>query len=270
MPASIILSLGALAALVPASILAVRRGAPPRTEPGALFWLLLLVAVAGPLAWTVAQLGPEWHTGFSTALWVTVAASAAVFAALTLVERQAWRLTPLVLAYLFLVGVIAMLWQHAPERPLPAGVPASWLGVHIASSVLTYALLTVAAAAGLAVLLQERALKARRPTALTHLLPSVADCDRIQVRLLIASEIVLGIGLVTGIATLYLSSGRLLAFDHKTLFSILAFVVIGGLLAAHRHAGFRGRRAAHFILLGYLLLSLAYPGVKFVTDVLLA
>ena len=71
-------------------------------------------------------------------------------------------------------------------------------------------------------------------------------------------------------ATLYLTSGRLLALDHKIAFSILAFLVIGGLLVAHRHAGIRGRRAAHFILLGYLLLSLAYPGVKFVTDVLLA
>ena len=269
MPVSILFGLGALASLVPASVLAVRRGAPPRGAPGPLFWLLLLVAVVGPLAWAVVQLAPEWHTGFSTALWVTVAASVVVFAALSLVEREAWRLTPLVLAYLFLVGVIAMLWQHAPERPLAPQLPPAWLGVHIAASVLTYALLTIAAMAGLAVLLQERALKARRPTALTHLLPSVADCDRIQVRLLIASEAVLGVGILTGITTLYLASGHLLALDHKTTFSILAFLVIGGLLAAHRHAGIRGRRAAHFILLGYLLLSLAYPGVKFVTDVLL-
>jgi len=270
MAASVVFSLGALASLVPASIVAVRRGTPPRAAPGTLFWLLLVLAVCGPLAWTVAQLAPEWRTGFSTALWITVAASIVVFAALSLVERQAWRLTPLVLCYLFLVGLVALLWQHEPERPLTLHAPVAWLGVHIAASVLTYALLTIAAAAGLAVLLQERALKARRPTALTHLLPSVADCDRIQVRLLIASEAVLGIGLITGMTTLYLASGRLLALDHKTTFSILAFVVIGGLLAAHRHAGIRGRRAAHFILLGYLLLSLAYPGVKFVTDVLLS
>jgi ABC-type uncharacterized transport system permease subunit len=270
MAVSVVLSLGALASLVPASIEAVRRGTPPRAAPGSLFWLLLVLAILGPLAWTAAQLMPEWRTGFSTSLWITVAASIVVFAALSLVERQAWRLTPLVLAYLFLVGVVAMLWQNEPERPLTLHAPVAWLGVHIAVSVLTYALLTVAAAAGLAVLLQERALKARRPTALTHLLPSVADCDRIQVNLLIASEVVLGLGLLTGIATLYLSSGQLLAFDHKTVFSILAFLVIGGLLAAHRRAGLRGRRAAYFILLGYLLLSLAYPGVKFVTDVLLA
>ncbi len=34
--------------------------------------------------------------------------------------------------------------------------------------------------------------------------------------------------------------------------------------------GIRGRRAARWALLAYLLLTLAYPGVKFVTDVLMA
>jgi ABC-type uncharacterized transport system permease subunit len=45
--------------------------------------------------------------------------------------------------------------------------------------------------------------------------------------------------------------------------------VIAALLAAHYRTGIRGRRAARYMLLGYLLLTLAYPGVKFVTDVLI-
>jgi ABC-type uncharacterized transport system permease subunit len=32
----------------------------------------------------------------------------------------------------------------------------------------------------------------------------------------------------------------------------------------------RGRQAARFVLLAYLLVTLAYPGVKFVRDVILA
>ena len=64
--------------------------------------------------------------------------------------------------------------------------------------------------------------------------------------------------------------GRFIDFDHKSLLSILAFVVIGALLYAHRRTGVRGRRAASYVLLAYLLLTLAYPGVKFVTDVLVA
>ena len=80
----------------------------------------------------------------------------------------------------------------------------------------------------------------------------------------------LGIGVVSGMATQYLMSGRLLVFDHKTTLSLLAFVVIGALLLLHWRTGLRGRQAIRLVLTAYLLLTLAYPGVKFVRDVLLA
>jgi ABC-type uncharacterized transport system permease subunit len=68
----------------------------------------------------------------------------------------------------------------------------------------------------------------------------------------------------------YFLGGGLLPFTHKTLFSLAAFVVIGALLIARNRRGIRGRQAARLALLAYLLLTLAYPGVKFVTDVVLA
>ena len=190
--------------------------------------------------------------------------------ALAAVSAHAWRLTPLLLPYLLLLGVIATVWAQAPERPMPPAAPAGWLGVHIAVSLLTYALLTIAAVAGLSVVLREWALRRKRPAGLTSLLPSAADCEELQFRLLVAGEAVLGAGLLSGIATQYGADGRLIEFDHKTLLSVLAFILIGGLLFAHARTGVRGRRAAHYALLAYLLLTLAYPGVKFVTDVLLA
>jgi ABC-type uncharacterized transport system permease subunit len=54
------------------------------------------------------------------------------------------------------------------------------------------------------------------------------------------------------------------------LLAIAAFLVLAGLLLAQRRWGLRGRRAARYVLVVYLLLTLAYPGVKFVTDVILA
>ena len=81
---------------------------------------------------------------------------------------------------------------------------------------------------------------------------------------------VMAFGLVTGMAVQYFATGTLLEFDHKTLFSLLTFAVISLLLFARYRRGLRGRRAARLVLLAYLLLTIAYPGVKFVTDVLLA
>ena len=55
-----------------------------------------------------------------------------------------------------------------------------------------------------------------------------------------------------------------------TEFGALVNVCLVVLLIADRRTGVRGRRAARYVLLAYLLLTLAYPGVKFVTDVVLA
>jgi len=129
--------------------------------------------------------------------------------------------------------------------------------------------LTLAAIAGLSVLLQERALKSKQPTRLTRSLPSVADSESLQIHLLAVSAVVLGIGLITGMAMEWLERGVLLVFDHKILLSLLSFAVICALLVAHYRTGMRGRRAARLVLLAYLLLTLGYPGVKFVTEVLL-
>ena len=41
------------------------------------------------------------------------------------------------------------------------------------------------------------------------------------------------------------------------------------LLFLHYRTGLRGRATTRVVLLAYLLLTLGYPGVKFVTDILM-
>ncbi len=261
------MSLSALVALVPASVWSFK-GASSRRDP--VFWAVLCAATAGPAAVSVVQLMGPWQSGFSLALWMSIAASMAIFVGLSLSVREAWRLAPLLAPYLLLLGILATLWSNAAPGPPLTLRPDTWLALHIAISVATYGLCTLAAVAGAAVLVQERAIKRKRPSALTHRLPSVADASRLQGRLLAASAVVLGLGIVSGMAKQYLTTGHLVEFDHKTLLSILAFAVIALLLFLHRRSGLRGQRAARLVLLAYLLLTLAYPGVKFVTGVLLA
>lgn len=277
MPDNLLFSLAALLTLVPASVLTYRRATPrgrdgqvrPQPARDRLFWALLALAVAGPGIWAVAQLGGAWRTGLSTALWVTIAVCMVLFAGLAATTRSAWRLAPLLLPYLVVMAVFATAFVRTPDPVLSAPVPSVWIDLHIAVSVVTYGLATLAAVAGLAAFLQEQALKRKRPTPLTRVLPPMAESEALQVRLLIASEVVLGLGLITGVAVTYVEYGMLLRIDHKTLLSLASFAVIGLLLVAHAATGVRGRRAARLVLLAYLLLTLAYPGVKFVTDVLI-
>lgn len=263
---STVLTYSAFLALVPATILPFRR--PPARD--ALFWGLLAVAIAGPVVWIWTMFAPGWRTGLAPALWITIAASLTVFALLSAAMRDVWRLAPLLLPYMLVIALLAALWIHQPERPLVEQAPGVWVRFHILISVVTYGLLTIGAIAGFAVILQERALKRKRPGGFVRLLPSVADGERIQVSLLAGGAVVLGCGLVSGMAAEYYLSGQLIVLSHKTALSLMTFAVIVVLLLVHARTGIRGRRAARYVLAAYLLITLAYPGVKFVTDVVLA
>src|SRR5258708_6770714 len=242
MSSSLLLSLIALEALVPAAVAPVMRGDALAASRDGIYWALLAVAIAGPALWIWTQLGSAWRTGLAPALWLSIAVSLVLFAIVSALSRVAWRLSPLLLGYLFLLGVLATIWQHAPERPLSAHPPAAWLQAHILVAISAYGLLT---------------------------LPSVAEGERLQIRLLMASEAVLAVALITGMTIEWLERRRLLVLDHKTVLSIATFAVIALLLWLHHRGGLSFRRGARYLLLAYLLLTLAYPGVKFVTDVLI-
>lgn len=58
-------------------------------------------------------------------------------------------------------------------------------------------------------------------------------------------------------------------WDHKTVFSLLGWLVLAGLLAGRQAFGWRGRLATRGLYAGALLLLLAYVGSRFVLEVLL-
>lgn len=266
MSTELLLNIGAVLALVPASLMASKTA----KDRDVLHWLLLSVAVIGPLTAVVVNLSGEWRTDFATSLWVTIAFSMTLFMLSTIFMQEAWRLTSLMSACMIIMGTLATVWGHAGvTQDITSGTYNLWVALHIAVSIGTYGLVTIAAVAALGAAIQERALKAKRQTTLARSLPSVADCDFIVVRLLILSEIVLAIGLLSGMALQFSENHEILALNHKSILTITAFVVIGGLLFAHFKSGLRGRKAARIVLLAYLLMTLGYPGVKFVSDVIL-
>jgi len=266
MTTSLFHNLVALLSLLPVTI-AVWRG---KAAGNGIFRVLVAVALVGPLGLVAMRYGTTWSSGLSEALWVTVLVSILLFSLVSAVAGEAWRLAGLLFPYLILLALVATIWDQAQPAGSTAGALEGWILVHILVSVITYGLLTLAAIAGLAVLLRERSMRLKRRDALSDLLPSIADSERMQIHLLIASEAVLAIGVLTGMGIQFANSGQLLVFDHKTLLTLGGFLLIGGLLFAHFRTGLRGRRAARLFLVGYLLVTLGYPGVKFIQDVLLA
>ena len=68
-------------------------------------------------------------------------------------------------------------------------------------------------------------------------------------------------------STLLAPQGRWI--EHKTVFSVLAWAVIGALLLGRRVRGWRGRQATRWLYAGAVLLLLGYAGSRFVLEVVL-
>ncbi len=268
MLSDLFLNLSAAIALLPVAIIAYRTLDDP---PGVPYWSAMLVAVTGPSVLVVSEtLTKAWSGSFSLALWITIAASVWLFALTALLAREAWRITPLLIPYLLVLGFLAMVWSGVTSTTVLSGEVDFWLQFHIAASVATYGLCTIAATAGVAVYIKERELKRKQSSRLGRLLPAVFDAEQLQLRLLALAEFVLFLGIVSGMARGYLTDGHLLSLDHKSLLSVLAFVLIGVLLLVQWRSGLYARQAARSVLIAYLLLTLAYPGVKFILDVIIA
>jgi ABC-type uncharacterized transport system permease subunit len=276
---SLVFGLSAFVSLLPATIYALTprsmgTGAVPandaETRPPGLFWLLGGVAFAGSVAWTAAQFAAGWRTGFAPSLWLIIVATLAIYAGLAAVSANARRLAGPLFAYLSLMALPAILWNGAPERPL-SGPLGSWMTAHILAAIVAYALATLAAVAGVGVLLRECALKRKSPSgvSLAARMPSVVDGERLQSRLLAATSMLLAIALMSGMAAQYGETNSLLPLTHKVVLAFVAFAVVLVLLALHTRFGIGGRRLARLLLGAYLVLAFAYPGVKFVTDVLI-
>jgi ABC-type uncharacterized transport system permease subunit len=261
----ILLNITALLAIIPAVIIPFRRSA----KKDMVFWSTIIIALCGTLVLVFQRLSIGWNTGLSSALWLTILSCMVIYAGMAKFANDSWRLSVILFPYLLVLAVLATIWNQVPDKSFVGDVHLVWIGTHILMSVGTYALITLAAVAALGASIQERALKSKIRTRLSRMLPSVAVSEGMLVRVLIASEIILGISLMTGMAVLYETTGNLLQFDHKTILTLTVFVIVSIMLVVHFRSGIRGRIANRIVLLAYLLLTLGYPGVKFITDVLL-
>lgn len=139
---------------------------------------------------------------------------------------------------------------------------------HVLTSIIAYALLTMAAVQSILVSLQDKRLRAHRPGGLLRALPSLKLMENVLLQLLIASFLLLSLSLLTGFIFLDdLFAQRLV---HKTALSILALLLLAILLVGHFRLGWRGQKAAKMTLGAYIAVLLGYSGSKFVKELLLS
>lgn len=173
------------------------------------------------------------------------------------------------------IGVLAFpgaaLWlvlqQWSDPAPVVLSAATPVIEIHIFSSLLAYAILSIAALNALVIFLQDRILHRHTPTRLLDALPPLTTMERVLFQLILAGWLVLTVSLVTGL--LFIDNLMVQHLAHKTVLSVTAWVLFGLLLLGRWRYGWRGHTAVGLTLLGMLILLLAYFGSKMVLEIIL-
>ncbi|MBJ6978277.1 cytochrome c biogenesis protein CcsA [Luteimonas sp. MC1895] len=151
---------------------------------------------------------------------------------------------------------------HRPPEPL------DWrLQLHAWMALLAYATLAVAALLAVGLWLQERALSRREIHHWLRALPPLVELETLLFRTIATGFVLLGATLLTGI--LFVDDLLAQHLLHKTVLSLLSWLVFGVLLLGRWRKGWRGRTAVHWTLAAMALLVLAFFGSKFVLELVL-
>ncbi len=223
----------------------------------ALAWLLHGAALS------LTLLGEHPYFGFAPAMSVTAWLVAAVYA----VESQIFPQLPTRWT-LSAVGAAAVVVAiFFPGNPMPVTASA-WLGVHLALGLASYGMFGIAVVhAWFMTRAESRIRHAQDPQSGLPLLA----LERLTYRFALAGFVLLSATLLAGLLfgeTLY-GYGHAWHWDHKTVFSTLAWVAFAVLLTGRHVLGWRGKRAVTVLYVGSALLLLAYVGSRFVLEIIL-
>lgn len=179
-------------------------------------------------------------------------------AGLTSLVAARGRLGALALVAYPLAAVLLLAYHFAPHPPAPT---LGWrLETHAWLALLAYATLTIGTLLALMLRVQERALRLRRLGGWTRLLPPLNELETLLFRTLGAGFFLLSLTLITGV--LFVDDLLAQKLVHKTVLSVLSWLVFGTLLLGRWRWGWRGRKAVRLTLVASALLLLAFFGSK--------
>lgn len=165
-----------------------------------------------------------------------------------------------------LIGMIVGYIGRAPYRPITD--ISVGLEVHILLSLAAYCVLLMAALQALFLRLQIRELKHQSIHRFwVNKLPSLQSMESLLFDMLLVGFVLLSIAL--GIGFVYVEDLMAQHLAHKTVFSMLSWLLFGALLLGNWRAGWRGKRAANMTIYAFILLAIGFVGSKFVLEMLL-
>jgi len=234
------------------------RAKPQALALGALA-VLLHALVLSQSVFTPAGLNLGFFNALSLFAWVI-----AVIILIASLGRPLENLILLGLPLAAIPPVLALVFPSDRLVPLDKGFGFE---LHLVLAIVAYSLVSVAAVQALLLAYQDRQLRRKRLGGVVRALPPLQTMEALLFQLIGAGFFVLSLAIVSGAMFV----GDLFAqhIAHKTILSLLAWLILAVLLWGRWRFGWRGRVAIRWSLGGFLTLMLAYFGSKFVVELIL-
>lgn len=191
---------------------------------------------------------------------------ACVVSALTLLVNLSRPVAALGVIVFPLAALLVALDRFVAPPTMPQ--PMDWqIKLHVTIALLAFSVLSIAAVMAIGLAIQERGLRHRQFGPWLRALPPLTLTENLLFQLIGAGFALLTLTLLTGALFVDNLFGQHLV--HKTVLSIIAWLVFGALLWGRWRYGWRGRRAVNLTLSGMALLLLAFFGTKAVLELVL-
>ena len=259
-PLGVALGIAAAAAYAATAALSSRLERPATQGLLGLAWLLHALVLGASLVGDVPRFG------FAPALSITAWLVLTVYAVESRLYPQL-RVRRVLAALGALAVLLALLFPGSPLH-----VSASpWLPLHLALGIASYGLFAAAVVHAWLISRAEKQIRVAAPESQGSGVP-LLTLEKLTFRFVTAGFVLLSATLLAGLffsETLYGAADRAAKWNHKTLFSVLAWLTFAILLTGRMRFGWRGRKARRVLYAGSALLLLAYVGSRFVLEVVL-
>jgi ABC-type uncharacterized transport system permease subunit len=209
----------------------------------------------------------QHNNAFNFGFFTTGSLIAMVVTLLLLITALSKPVTQLGLALFPLTALMLALAMSFPQAPHRLHTYNWQMDIHILSSVIAFSLLNIAALQAILLSIQNQQLKSHPPKRFIQKLPSLQTMEVLLFQMLGTGLLFLTVSLLSGF--LFIEDLFAQHLAHKTVLSILAWIIFSGLLLGRRRYGWRGKTAIQWTLIGFIALLLAYFGSKMVLELIL-
>jgi cytochrome c-type biogenesis protein CcsB len=148
-------------------------------------------------------------------------------------------------------------------RPLPPVLQSFWLPIHTIFAFVGNAVFFMGFLVSIIYLVAERHVKRKKGNSILPGLPSLETLDRINYKCMSIGFPLLTIGIITGSIWAECAWGSYWSWDPKETWSLITWIVYAIMVHNRLAIGWRGRKTAYMMILGFAAVAVTFVGVSF-------